>query len=119
MADDTEPELEEEEESGYTLQIPKFVIRNAAIYYRDASSGMKADLEGLNADIGLGFADLIESSVDADLASLSLWSEEAAWVTGRSLELPQEPPVHTVRAGLKLKAGHLSQRGSGAPQHAA
>src|SRR5690625_4159405 len=39
MADDTEPELEEEEESGYTLQIPKFVIRNAAIYYRDASSG--------------------------------------------------------------------------------
>src|SRR5690625_1686367 len=111
MADDTEPELEEEEESGYTLQIPKFVIRNAAIYYRDASSGMKADLEGLNADIGLGFADLIEISADAALAWLSLWSEESAWVTGLSLALQQESTVDMENELLTLNDGTLSIRG--------
>jgi len=57
MADE-EPDAEE----GYAITIPRFTIRGAIVNYLDETSDTRVNLNDLNADVSLRFADLIETT---------------------------------------------------------
>jgi uncharacterized protein involved in outer membrane biogenesis len=107
---DDEAEVEEAE-TGYTIQIPMFVIREAGIFYSDETSDTRVDMEGLDADIGLSFADLIESSVDARLRSLSASHNGTQYVSNLTLSLQQKSVIDMAGELLTLTEGTFSIRG--------
>ena len=82
-------EPEDPDAEGYALAIPEFNIQSATINYRDDVGDMTVSLDDLNADISLQFADLIESTVDATLGSLSATVGGANYVDNLSLSLNQ------------------------------
>src|SRR5690554_5661400 len=67
-----EEDVDETEDPGYSITIPNFSISTAAINYRDDTANMFVEMKGLNAEISLEFADLIESSVNAQLENLNV-----------------------------------------------
>lgn len=108
----------EEEESasaddGYTISVPYFTIQNAAVNYRDDSADMTIILEELNAEISLKFADLIESTVDAQLGSLTAIVEGSTYIDNVSLSLNQVSTVDLENEILNLTKGVFSIRGLG------
>jgi uncharacterized protein involved in outer membrane biogenesis len=107
----SEDEPVEEEEAGYTIRIPRFMIDDASIYYSDATTDSRFDLTGLDAEIGLSFADLIESSVDASLESLSVNYSGTQYVTNLSLSLQQSSVIDMAEELLTLTDGIFSIRG--------
>ncbi|WP_069130551.1 AsmA family protein [Rhodohalobacter halophilus] len=100
-----------EESDGMTITIPQFTIRDAHIRYNDETSATSVLLEGLNADISLRFADLIESTVDAQLASLSATVDETRYVQNLSLSLNQTSTIDLDNEILNLTEGTFSIRG--------
>ncbi|WP_340106187.1 AsmA family protein [Rhodohalobacter sp. 8-1] len=106
--EETDPDAE-----GYAITIPEFTIQSANVNYRDDTSNMLVTLEDLNANISLQFADLIESTVDATLGSLSASLDGASYVENLSLSLNQESTVDLENEILTVTEGVFSIRGLG------
>lgn len=101
----------DDEETGYTIQIPNFIIRDAGIYYTDATTDTRIDMTGLNAEIGLVFADLIESSVDARLESLTAFHEGTEYLNNLALQLQQTSVIDIDQELFTITEGVFSIRG--------
>jgi len=106
-----EDEPVDPEEDGMTIAIPQFTIQDANISYTDETTATEVQLEDLDADISLRFADLIESTVDAQLASLSATVDETNYVQNLSLSLNQTSTVDMENEVLTLTEGIFSIRG--------
>lgn len=101
----------EPDEDGYAITIPRFTIRDAEIFYRDETSDTRADLLRLDADISLWFDDLIESTIDAELGSLSVTVDGDAMVEDLSLSLNQTSIIDLENEIVELTEGTFSIRG--------
>lgn len=105
-------ETEETPESeAFAIAIPRFNISNADITYLDETTSTEVTLRDLNADISLNFADLIESTVDAQLGSLSARMDGTNYVDNLSLSLNQTSTVDLENEILTLTEGTFSIRG--------
>jgi hypothetical protein len=105
---DEEPE---EVEDGYAINIPRFTIRDAVISYRDDTSDTRILLNSLDADVSLRFADLIETTIDARLGSLSASVNGTNYVENLSLSLVQTSTIDLENEILTLTEGTFSIRG--------
>lgn len=101
----------ETEEDGYAITIPRFSIRSADISYIDQTSSAQIRLQNLNADLSLNFAELIESTVEADLESLNVTMGETSYVDNLSLSLNQTSTLDLENEILTLSEGTFSIRG--------
>jgi hypothetical protein len=108
LADD---DPEEVDEDGLALNIPRFTIRNAELNYRDEVTHTELYMHGLDADISLRFAELIESTVDASLNSLSASVDGTNYIQNLSLSLNQTSTVDLENELLTLTEGIFSIRG--------
>ncbi|MEX0994189.1 MAG: AsmA-like C-terminal region-containing protein [Balneolaceae bacterium] len=108
---ETEEPPAEEEQSAYSIQIPNIELRDAALRYRDGLTRTRADLDGLDAEIGLVFAGLIESKADVRLQSLSFFRDETRYVNNLSLQLQQSSIIDLNEEILTLEEGTFSIRG--------
>ena len=106
-------EPEDPNAEGYAIAIPKFNIQSATINYRDDVGDMTVSLDDLNADVSLQFADLIESTVDATLGSLSATVGGANYIDNLSLSLNQTSTVDLENEVLTIAEGVFSIRGLG------
>ena len=100
-----------DEEAGYAISIPGFALRDASILYNDHTTNSTITLEDLDADISLQFADLIESTVDARLGSLSAIIDGENYLNNLSLSLNQTSTLDLDNEILTLTEGTLSIRG--------
>lgn len=110
---ETPEEPQQPESEGYAIAIPEFNIQSATINYRDEPGNTTVTMADLNADISLQFADLIESTVDATLGSLSATIDGSSYVDNLSLSLNQTSTVDLENEILTLTEGILSIRGLG------
>lgn len=108
---ETPEEPEEPESEGYAIAIPEFTIQSATVNYRDEPGDVTVVMNDLNADISLQFADLIESTVDATLGSLSASAGGTSYVDNLSLSLNQVSTVDLENETLELTEGTFSIRG--------
>lgn len=106
-------EEEEPAEEGYAIAIPRFTINSASVNYQDEAGNMSITMAGLDADISLQFADLIESTIDAQLDSLSAVVDSVTYLENLSLSLNQESTIDLENETLTLTEGVLSIRGLG------
>ena len=107
---DEEAEPDDQE---FSIAIPRFTIQSATVHYRDDTANTTVDLENLDADISLRFADLIETTVIADLGSLSATVDGTQYLDRLSLSLNQTSTVDLENELLTLTEGILSIRGLG------
>jgi uncharacterized protein involved in outer membrane biogenesis len=108
---ETPEEPEQTESEGYAIAIPEFTIQGAIINYRDEPGDVTLNMEDLNADISLQFADLIESTVDATLGSLTASAGGTSYVENLSLSLNQTSTIDLENEVLTLSEGIFSIRG--------
>lgn len=108
---ETPEEPEQPEPEGYAIAIPEFTIQSATINYRDEPGDVILNMEDLNADISLQFADLIESTVDATLGSLTASAGGTSYVENLSLSLNQTSTLDLENEVLTLTEGTFSIRG--------
>ncbi len=108
LADDEAVEADDE---GMAIDISQFTIRGAEINYIDETTRSLINLSDLDADISLRFADLIESTVDARLGSLSATIDETNYVNNLSLSLNQTSTLDLENEVLTLTEGVFSIRG--------
>ena len=108
---ETPEEPEQPESEGYAIAIPEFTIQSATINYRDEPGEVIIVMNDLNADISLQFADLIESTVNANLGSLSASAGGTSYVDNLSLSLNQVSTVDLENERLELTEGTFSIRG--------
>lgn len=101
----------DDEEDGMAIDISQFTIRNAELTYRDETTRSLFSLSELDADISLRFADLIESTVDARLGSLSATIDETSYVSNLSLSLNQTSTIDLENEIVNLTQGVFSIRG--------
>lgn len=102
---------EEVDEDGFDITIPRFTIRDAEIDYRDETTDTHVTLADLDADISLRFSDLIETTIDARLGSLSARVEETQYVENLSLSLNQTSTIDMENEIVTLEEGTFSIRG--------
>lgn len=100
-----------EEGDGYTISVPGFMLRDASVYYSDHTSNSSITLEDFDADISLQFAELIESTVDARLGSISAIIDGENYINNLSLSLNQTSTLDLENEILTLTEGTLSIRG--------
>lgn len=111
LDDDPEERIDEPAEPGFTLRIPDFRINDARFIYRSDPQDLTADLDGLDAVIGLRYAEQIETSMDASLRSLSIRSKGSETVSGLPLRLRQRSLLDLENEELLIEEGSLSIRG--------
>ncbi|MEX0721718.1 MAG: AsmA-like C-terminal region-containing protein [Balneolaceae bacterium] len=105
-----EPE-EPQEEEGYSIAIPNFSINSATINYRDDTGNLVVTMSDLDADISLQFADLIESTIEAELGSLSAMVDSVNYVDDLSLSLSQTSTIDLENEEISINEGVFSIRG--------
>ncbi len=111
LLDLAEDDPEPTEEEGYAIAIPSFTIESAEIDYRDDSDTTLVQIRDLNATISLRFDELIESTVDANLGSLSASIGGENYIENLAISLNQTSTVDLENELLTLTEGVLSIRG--------
>lgn len=106
-----EPDEAASDESSYAVNIPKFSIKSAHLFYVDEASKISAELKELDADISLNYSALIETKVDARLGSLTLVMDGVNYVDNLALSLNQSSVLDLEREELSLTEGVFSIRG--------
>ena len=101
----------EEDPDQMSISIPGFTLREASVFYNDATSNTDITLENLDADISLYFAELIESNIDAQLGSLNVTMNGTRYVNNLSLSLNQTSMLDLEHEILNFTEGTLSIRG--------
>lgn len=98
-------------EESSSISISGFQITDGAIHYTDQTTNSEMNLEDLDADIALTFSDLIESTIDAELASLSYSVGETKYVENLALSMNQTSTLDIDNEVLTFSEGTFSIRG--------
>lgn len=93
------------------INIPYFNISGGDFGYRDETSNTHAQIDDLNADISLSYADLIQSTIDLDIGGLSASVEDSRYLNGLPLSMSQQSTIDLENETLTLDEGTLSIRG--------
>lgn len=104
-----EPEVDDAE--AYAITIPRFTVRDAEIFYSDELTSTILTMRDFDADISLNYAELIESTIDATLGSLSAEIDGVSYVENLSLSLNQTSTLDLENEILNLTEGIFSIRG--------
>ncbi|MDX1638393.1 MAG: AsmA-like C-terminal region-containing protein [Balneolaceae bacterium] len=106
-----EPDTAAVDSTVYELNIPRFTITGARLQYHDATSSTSVLLDDLDANISLQYADLITSSVDAELGGLSATVDGQQYLNRLPLSLSQRSVLDLAAETLNLGSGTFSIRG--------
>jgi len=88
LAGQVEEEKEGEAESGMSLSLQKFTIRNGRIYYVDQESGMEASLEDLSLDLSGDFSmDLTQMDLRINISTINVKSSGIRYLKNANLGL--------------------------------
>lgn len=93
------------------INIPYFNISGGNFGYRDATTDTDVQIDDLNADITLSYADLIKSTVDLNIGGLSASMGESSYLNKLPLSLQQESTLDPEKEQLTLDSGTFSIRG--------
>lgn len=102
---------EESQGQATAITISGFNLSDGTINYRDQTNNSILLLEGLNADISLSFGELIESTIDADLAALSYSAGETEYISNLALSMNQSSTLDMENEELSFSEGTFSIRG--------
>lgn len=103
---------ESEEPAGETgLSVPHVEINNSSVYYSDEVSSTEADVQGINGSLSLVYNEQISSSMDMDISSLTVITEEGVMVRNLPVSLLQESTLDTEASHLELTGGELAISG--------
>ncbi|MFU8812426.1 MAG: AsmA family protein, partial [Balneolaceae bacterium] len=104
-------EDDEPADDGLAIRIPRFSVTSGSLLYSDAQTDTELSLNGLDAQLSLLFSELIETSIDAQLESLSYSADGKPVVQNLSLGLRQTSVLNLDEETLTLTEGVLSIRG--------
>ncbi|MCG2587558.1 AsmA family protein [Rhodohalobacter sulfatireducens] len=98
-------------EESASISISGFELTDGSIHYIDQTANSEAHLEDLDASIALTFSDIIESTIDAELASLSYSMDETSYVENLALSMEQTSTLDMENEVLTFSEGTFSIRG--------
>ncbi|NBC65917.1 MAG: AsmA family protein [Bacteroidetes bacterium] len=98
-------------EESASISISGFELTDGSIYYTDQTTNSEAHLEDLDASIALIFSDIIESTIDAELASLSYTVDGTNYVENLALSMEQTSMLDMENEVLTFSEGTFSIRG--------
>lgn len=104
-------ENSDEESEPVTLRIPQIELRNGSLFYTSDLDSSRIELAGLDAEIGLQFADLLQTTTDARLQSFSMYMDNRWLLRDLPLQLRQSSTVDLDDERLNVTEGVLSIRG--------
>lgn len=110
LLENFESEEEAETESG-SISISGFELTGGAVHYTDQTTNSEIHLEGLDANITLTFSEIIESTIDAELASLSYSVGETNYIENLALSMDQTSTLDMENEVLTFSEGTFSIRG--------
>ncbi len=108
MAEEAEADTTSE---ALAINIPYFNISGGDFGYRDATSKTKVQIDDLNADISLNYADLIKSTIDLQLGGLSASMGESTYLNNLPLSMSQQSTIDLENETVTLDEGTFSIRG--------
>ncbi|TYP91960.1 AsmA-like C-terminal region [Fodinibius salinus] len=97
--------------AGFAVNIPSFQISGGDFGYTDSTANTTAQLNSLDANIALRYADLIESTIDLQVGGISAKVEDTNYLNGLALDLNQQSTIDMKNENLMLDKGTLSIRG--------
>ncbi|MEX0594423.1 MAG: AsmA-like C-terminal region-containing protein [Balneolaceae bacterium] len=107
---ETEPESGSGTDTPFQIEIPRIGITDATLHYHDATSGMRATMDGMTTDIGLSYGEEIQTRMELNLESISAWSGEETLVENLSLRIEQRSRLHLAEERFLLEESQLSIR---------
>ena len=98
-------------DSQMNLQIPEVVLKNARIIYNDETTGMHAAINDLSGQIGLNYADLIETNLQLDAGGISVASDTVTYLEGLPLSINEVSVIDLPGETITLKEGGIAVKG--------
>lgn len=102
--DDTDP-------STINLNIPRIIISDGTIFYNDITTLTNVHMTGLDTELSLYYSDVIETNMDASLASLNVDMDGVSYITDLPLSLNQTSTLDLENERLTFTEGIFSIRG--------
>ncbi|MEL7833889.1 AsmA-like C-terminal region-containing protein [Fodinibius sp. Rm-B-1B1-1] len=93
------------------ISIPYFNVSGGDFGYRDKTSNTNAQIDDLNADISLSYADLITSTIDLQIGGLSAEVDGSRYLNGLPLSMTQQSTIDLENETVTLDKGTVSIRG--------
>jgi uncharacterized protein involved in outer membrane biogenesis len=93
------------------VNIPYFNISGGDFGYSDATSETNVQIDDLNADISLSYADLITSTIDLQLGGLSASMAGSTYLNNLPLSMSQQSTIDLENEKVTLDEGTFSIRG--------
>lgn len=107
----TEEAEEDTTAEGLAIDIPYFNISGGDFGYKDATTDTDVQIDDLNADISLNYADLIKSTIDLEMGGLSASMGESTYLNKLPLSLQQESTIDLENEQVTLDSGTFTIRG--------
>lgn len=102
---------EDSEPSEMNLNIPRIVITNGSLFYNDLTTLTQIRMNGLDTKLSLFYSDLIETNMDATLASLSLDIDGINYIREMPLRLNQRSILDLENERVTISEGIFTIRG--------
>ena len=99
------------EPSTINLNIPRIIISDGSILYSDTSTLTNIRMVGLDTELSLYYSDVIETEMDASLASLHVDMDGVNYITDLPLSLNQTSILDLENEFLTFSEGIFSIRG--------
>lgn len=104
-------EQDDSEPSTINLNIPQIDISDGSIFYNDSTTLTNVRMTGLDTDLSLYYSDVIETDMDASLASLNVDMDGVNYITDLPLSLNQISTLDLENEQLTFTEGIFSIRG--------
>ncbi|MDX1641834.1 MAG: AsmA-like C-terminal region-containing protein [Balneolaceae bacterium] len=102
---------EDPQQQSTSVSISGFELTDGTINYRDQTNNSYLLLDDLDADISLTFGEIIESTINAELASLSYSVGETVYLEDLALSMDQTSTLDMENEVLTFSEGTFSIRG--------
>ncbi len=107
----TEETPEDTASAGLAVNIPSFQVSGGQFGYRDSTSNTSAQINDLNADISLRYADLIQSTINLQLGSVSASADGSTYLNNLPLAFNQQSTINLENETFTIDEGTVSIRG--------
>jgi hypothetical protein len=97
--------------AGYNISIPYFQVTDGHFGYRDFTTNTSADLNDVDGNLSLAYADSIQSSIDMEVGEFHATVDSVEYLSGLPVRLTQESVIHTDNEQVRLTEGTLAIRG--------
>ncbi|HEX6981708.1 MAG TPA: AsmA-like C-terminal region-containing protein [Balneolaceae bacterium] len=104
-------ETAQDTSAGYAINIPSFQVSGGDFGYRDETSNTNIQINDLDADISLSYADLIKSTIDLNIGGLKAMVDSSVYVNGLPLSLSQQSTINLDEETITFDEGTFSIRG--------